>query len=179
MTFTQQDLGSAIRTIQLHSNRDRFTFEQLLPCELATAVQTLTQEYAADPMTASLIFLGGLSGLLPLGSRVAHGHGYSVPLNLFLGVVARSGFSKTELMRRLVEWPAEGIRKRAREDFKRRRMEWFRTEVCAAKERKEEPGPEPLPLLPHLQNYSTEALSRYLEEYEAAGRGVLLFKDEL
>lgn len=172
-----QPIQDAIKQIQRCSNRRQFTLDRLLPDDLANAVSLLTQPDSADALTAALVLLCGYSGLLKIGTRVAHAYDYSVPANLFLGLVGPSGVAKTPLLRKLVTAPAADVRRDSKDHHQKRLVEW--AEVCRAIPKGEEKPPKPRELFPHLNNYSSEALDLWLQEYEKPGLGVLLMRDEL
>ena len=71
----------ASRVIDLAAGWDAFTYDNLLPPDLAAAVEPINKEDPADALMATLIFLLGCAGLLKLGNRVKCSARYSVPMN--------------------------------------------------------------------------------------------------
>ena len=129
-----------------------------------------------DPLTTSLILLCGYSGLLKIGTRIQSSHRYSVPCNLFVALVGKSGQQKTPLLRALITDPAAEIRRDAREGLLREKENW--RQACQGLPKSERPDP-PKPLFPHLQDYTPESLAIQLELHEARGLGLLLMRDEI
>ena len=95
ITVSEEGIEGASRVIELAAGRDAFTYDNLLPPDLAAAVELINQEDPADALTATLIFLVGCAGLLKLGNRVKCSARYSVPMNLFIASVGPTGLSKT------------------------------------------------------------------------------------
>ncbi len=157
--------------------RDQFTFQNLLPGDLADAVELIQQPLPTDPLSATGTLLCGYSGLLKIGTRVASSYQHSVPCNLFWANVGVSGLAKTPIKQRLVDEPASTIRliyKHEHEDAVER---WQSS--CSGQKKDERP-PKPKPKFPHAGgNYSPEALDIQLELHEKAGLGLLILRDEL
>ncbi len=175
-TLNDQDLIDAAAGLTPTRGRNAFSLHQLLPPQLADAAAEVTRELPSDPLTTSLLLLCGYSGLLKIGTRIQSSHRYSVPCNLFIALVGKSGQQKTPLMRALITDPAAEIRRDAREGFLREKETW--KQACQGLAKSERPDP-PRPLFPHLQDYTPESLSIQLELHEARGLGLLLMRDEI
>ena len=180
LTLAPTEVSAAGDAIQAQNallmQRQHFSFEQLLPTDLAAALELIQEPLPTDPLSAVLTLLCGYSGLLPLGMRVAASHQYSVPCNLFLANVAPSGVAKTAVKQRLIDDPAKELRlnyKLRHEDA----IERWR-EACRGVKKDERP-PAPKPRFPHLQDYTPEALAIQLELHEADGLGLLIVRDEI
>ena len=90
--------------------RDQFTFDSLLPADLADALELIQQSLPTDPLSATGTLLTGYSGLFKIGTRVAQDHQYSVPCNAFWANVGYSGQGKSPIHQRLISDPAAAIR---------------------------------------------------------------------
>ncbi len=157
--------------------RDQFTFESLLPADLADALELIQQPLPTDPLSAVGTLLCGYSGLLKLGTRVASDHQYSVPINLFWANVGVSGLAKTPIKQKLIDDPAAAIRRVHKINHEHAMERW--SQQCEGVKGKDKP-PRPRPRLPHAGgDYSPEALGMQLELHEADGLGVLLIRDEI
>ena len=171
-----QDLSDAAAGLKPKSGRGTFSLHQLLPPELADAAAEVTKELPSDPLTTSLMLLCGYSGLLKIGTRIQSNHRYSVPCNLFVALVGKSGQQKTPLLRALITDPATEIRRDAREGFLREKENWKQSWQGLPKSERPDP---PKPLFPHLQDYTPESLAIQLELHDARGLGLLLMRDEI
>ena len=117
--MSEEGVDGASRVIELAAGRDAFTYDNLLPPDLAAAVELINQEDPADALTATLIFLVGCAGLLKLGNRVKCSARYSVPMNLFIASVGPTGLSKTGHTTKLIDAPSAHIRLDAKEHHER------------------------------------------------------------
>lgn len=160
-------------TNKLYQGRTQFSIGELLPADLASAVDLLQQPLPTDDLTAVMALLAGYSGLLKLGTRVASSVGYSVPANLFVSLVMPSGGGKTPIRDALVKSPAADIKKDAFDDWKRRQTAYDATP------KKERPEKRPHRILPHIQDYNPASLNNQLQLCEEFGLGVLVTRDEL
>lgn len=157
--------------------RDQFTFEKLLPPDLADAVELIQQPLPTDPLSATGTLLCGYSGLLRIGTRVASNHQHSVPCNLFWGNVGVSGLAKTPIKQRLVDDPAATIRLMYKHQHEDALERW--QALCHGQKKDDRP-PRPRPKFPHAGgNYSPEALDIQLELHEKEGLGLLIVRDEI
>jgi hypothetical protein len=168
----------------MHSNtvggvamRDQFTFDSLLPPDLADALELIQQPLPTDPLSATGTLLTGYSGLFKIGTRVAQDHQYSVPANSFWANVGYSGQGKTPIHQRLISDPAAAIRlmhKHRHEEA----IERWQKETEGMK--KDDKPPKPRPRFPHFGgNYTPEALDIQLDLHEKDGLGALISKDEM
>lgn len=155
------------------TGRERFTFDRLVPPELGDALALLTEALPADPLTVTLTFFAHLSGLLRIGTRVASAADYDVPLNMFLALVGKTGCGKSPLLNECARLPGLDINASERADWKSKFEYWRR---LPAKEREKNP---PERLFSVLSGYTPAALDKQLALHEAAGKGLLLIRDEL
>ena len=176
ITVSEEGVEGASRVIELAAGRDAFTYDNLLPPDLAAAVELINQEDPADALTATLIFLVGCAGLLKLGNRVKCSARYSVPMNLFIASVGPTGLSKTGHTTKLIDAPSAHIRLDAKEHHERMVVQWEHD--CKAIKKKEDRPPKPLPLYPHIKQYTPEALDVWLPHYEAKRLGALIKREE-
>lgn len=176
-TVESGEITDAMEQIKLLANRDRFTWERLLPPDLAEAVALITDVDPSDPLTATMILLCSLSGVLKLGTRIQHGDDYSVPANLYLGAIGPSGLSKSNLLKKLVRHPRADINNHLKDVHDNRLSNW--AEACAETERGQDKPPKPLRILSLVNDYTSEALDRQLEAHEPLQAPLQIFKDEL
>ena len=162
---------------KIAGERDRFTFSQLLPPKMAAAVELIQEDLPTDPLSACLLFLVGLSGLLKIGTRASSSYRHSVPINLYLALVAWSGVAKSPCKRKLVEAPAELVKKDFMAAYERKLRAW--REECKTVKRKEDRPPEPKCVLPHLNSYNAASLSAQLMVHDKERQPILLIRDEL
>jgi hypothetical protein len=161
---------------RLAEGRRMFSFRGLLPADLADAVELLQAPLPTDVISAVLPVLSAYSGILKLGTKVTPNLGYSVPVNLFVAVVAISGIAKTSIKRALVDAPILEIRRDAARMNKREQENW------QEQNRGVKPAdrtPPPAPIYPVLQDYTPAALSQQLQVNEHRGLGQLIVVDEL
>lgn len=175
-TITSDDLDDASNVIQLSTGRSRFTFDQLCPPELASALELVSETLPTDDLSAVLAYACGVSGLLKIGTRIACSFDYSVPCNLWVAMVGSSGLAKTPIMQRLLLDPANQIRRDLKDHHSREMQKW--SESCKGVKR-DERQLAPLPLFPQLQDYTPERLAMQLDAHDAKGLGLLLIRDEL
>ena len=153
--------------------RAAFTFDDLLPPDLADAAALLSEAWPTDPLTVSLTYLAAISGALPIGSRVAASATFDVPMNLYLGIVADSGSSKSPLYREFVKKPFGNILA-AEKEAHRIALSYWRNQN--PKER----GDKPARMHAQLNDWNNSAaLDLELERHADARAGILLCADEL
>ncbi len=135
--------------------RDQFTFDSLLPPDLADALELIQQSLPTDPLSATGTLLTGYSGLLKIGTRVAQDHQYSVPCNAFWANVGYSGQGKSPIHQKLIRDPAAAIRLMHKHQHENAIERWQKeTEGM----KKDDKPPKPRPRFPHVGgNYSPEA----------------------
>ncbi len=161
---------------RLAEGRRMFSFRGLLPEDLADAVELLQAPLPTDVISAVLPVLSAYSGILKLGTKVTPNLGYSVPVNLFVAIVAISGIAKTSIKRAMVDAPILEIRREAARMNKREHENW------QEQNRGVKPAdrtPPPAPIYPVLQDYTPAALSQQLQVNEYRGLGQLIVVDEL
>ena len=124
--------------------RDQFTFESLLPADLADALELIQQPLPTDPLSAVGTLLCGYSGLLKIGTRVASDHQYSVPINLFWANVGVSGLAKTPIKQKLIDDPAATVRRLHKMNHENALESWRMQ--CEGLKGKDKP-PKPLSLI--------------------------------
>jgi hypothetical protein len=157
--------------------RDQFTFDSLLPTDLADALELIQQPLPTDPLSAAGTLLCGYSGLLKLGSRLESDYRFSVPINMYWANVGVSGLAKTPIKQKLIDDPAAAIRRLHKTNHELAVENWRMQ--CEGLKGKDKP-PKPRPRLPHAGgDYSPEALGIQLEVHEADGLGLLLIRDEI
>jgi hypothetical protein len=157
---------------KLAEGRKIFTFESLLPAELAAAVELLQRPLPTDPLSAVLPLLCGYSGILKLGTRVSSSLSFEKPVNLYVACVMRTGGAKTSIKNILVDNPAKSIRREMAQEHRRQMQEW---ESLDSKNRPDAPRP----VFVHLSDYTPAALSLQLQRSEQMGLGQLIIRDEL
>ena len=165
-----EDAASSIRLAQ---GRDQFSLDALLPPDLAKAVELVTEQLPADALTSTMTLLCGYSGLLKLGTKITPDGRYKVPCNLFVGLVAPSGLTKSPLQRALIHNPTLKLQQEEKARHQQLLKEW---EENDSPEKDKHP-PRRCPL--HQNEFSPEALAMWLESYESNGLGVLLTRMEL
>lgn len=151
----------------------------LLPAGIAAAIETRARYLPCDGPSAVLPFLAAVAGLVKLGTMVEGSAvaGYRVPVNLFGCLVGRSGAKKSPIGRLLVEAPTRGLRDDLARSNQREREAW---EQACRETKKGEPKPrEPIPKRLMVTDYTGEALAGQLQTQEAAGLGLLIYRDEL
>lgn len=174
-TEETSDVAFALSLSERLSNaRRQFLLRDLLPLDLAEAVDLIQQSLPTDDLSAVIPLLTGYSGLLKIGTRVAPSAVYSVPANMYSASVLPSGLSKTATKRALVDDPARDIRKDAARAGANAKANYD----ALSKEEKSS-AVEPEPFFPHLQSYSPESLSELLQRNETQGLGQLVLVDEL
>ena len=155
------------------ASRDQFTFERLLPPDLAEAAAYLSGPLTADPLIVSLVFLVALSGALPIGTAVASSALYQVPINEFLALIAGTGSAKSSLYAEFLERPFADVVAHEKQLHLDAVAYWRQLD---SKER----GDRPAPMHALLSDWNNAAaLDLELERHAARQRGILLCADEL
>jgi hypothetical protein len=176
ITISDESINGAAQILDLAVGRDRFSYNRLLPPDLAAAIELINQEDPADALTATLIFLVGCAGLLKLGNRVRLSARHDVPMNLFIASVGPTGLSKTGHTKKLIDAPSAHIRLDAQQHWEAEVRKW--EELCKTIKKKEDRPPKPLPLYPHIKKYTPEALDVWMPHYEVTGQGALIKREE-
>ena len=181
----QQAAAVTLQAAALAAEADRQELGQLispaylLPAPIAAAIEARTRYLPCDGPSAVLPYLAAVAGLVKLGTQVEASAvaGYRVPVNLFTCLVGRSGAKKSPVDRLLLQQPlAPLLEEQARAD-RREREQW--REACRDVKRGE-PKPEE-PCRRHIltSDFTGEGLAEQLELLEQAGRGLLIYRDEL
>jgi hypothetical protein len=174
----QQEAERLARAVIRSDTNKTISISQLLPPNLAEALQTRTRYLPADDVAACMTFLVCVSGVVKLGTEViaSRAADYRVPLNLYGALVARSGAKKSPLSRLLVSKPTEEIRVDLARAHSRAMEEW--TEQNRGVKPSERPDPPRAPYL-SISDATAEALAQQLQVQEDRGLGLLLHRDEL
>ena len=140
---------------------------------MADAAALLSEAWPTDPLTVSLTYLAAISGALPIGSRVAASATFDVPMNLYLGIVADSGSSKSPLYREFVRKPFGNILAAEKEAYRIALSYW-------RNQNPKERGDKPARMHAQLNDWNNSAaLDLELERHADAEAGILLCADEL
>lgn len=161
---------------RLAEGRRVFSFEGMLPADLARAVELLHAPLPTDVISAVLPLLCAYTGVLRIGNLVKPNLSYDVPINLFFACVAMSGIAKTSIKRTLVDSPIEPIKKDAKCRNELALEEWQRQN---RELKKADRSPEPGMIHPVIQSYTPAALNSQLHINDVHGRGQLIVVDEL
>jgi hypothetical protein len=174
----QQEAQRLARAVERAGVNKTISITELLPPNLAEALQTRTRYLPADDVAACMAFLVCISGVVKLGTEViaSRAADYRVPLNLYGALVARSGAKKSPLSRLLVSKPTEAIRTDLARSHSRAMEEW--TEQNRGVKPSERPDPPRAPYL-SISDATAEALAQQLQVQEDRGLGLLLHRDEL
>ena len=157
----------------------QLTASYLLPPTIAAALETRVRYLPCDGPSAVLPFLAAVAGLVKLGTEVEGSAvaGYRVPINLFACLVARSGAKKSPIGRLLVDAPTQALRAELTRSNRREWEAW--EEVCRQLKKGEPRPPEPRAKSIRATDYTGESLTDQLQVLEAAGLGLLIYRDEL
>lgn len=180
-----QAVAVAAEAQQIAAERDRqeigqlLTPNYLLPASIAAAIETRARYLPCDGPSAVLPFLATVAGLVKLGTEVEGSAvaGYRVPVNLFGCLVGRSGAKKSPIGRLLVEAPTADLRAELARANQREREAW--EEQCRNQKKGEAKPPAPHPKRLSVSDFTGEALAAQLQTQEAAGLGLLIYRDEL
>ncbi len=158
------------------------TLGYLFPAPIAEALELRTRYLPADPCAVAALFLPSIASLQKIGSRITgnSASGFTVPLNFWGGIVAKSGQKKTPLLGKVVKDPTAPIQQELADGNRRDHQQWLEAQKTQGKGEKGEPKtPQPQPLRLHVGDMTTEALAAYLVTLDERGRGVLVLRDEL
>ena len=181
----QQAAAVTLQAAALAAEADRQELGQLispaylLPAPIAAAIEARTRYLPCDGPSAVLPYLAAVAGLVKLGTQVEASAvaGYRVPVNLFTCLVGRSGAKKSPVDRLLLLQPlAPLLDEHARAD-RREREQW--REACRDVKRGEPKPEEPSIRRILTSDFTGEGLAEQLELLEQAGRGLLIYRDEL
>ena len=94
---------------ELEALQNPLTYRDIFPAEIAEALTLLMEPYPCDPYCAALIFMAGMSGVLPLGTGVNH-RTKIFPANMYVAGVAANGTTKSSQLDELVDFPLRLVR---------------------------------------------------------------------
>ena len=154
------------------------TLDELLPPTLAAAVGLVTRYLPVDGPSAVVPLLTACAGMVRLGTQVEGSAAarFRVPLNLFSCLVGRSGSKKSPVDRALIREPLAPILAAQAAADRLARENW-QMECRGTKASDRPDPPQPQRLL--ASDFTGEALAAQLEQAEQAGRGLLIYRDEL
>ncbi|MGB5136796.1 MAG: DUF3987 domain-containing protein [Prochlorococcaceae cyanobacterium] len=158
---------------------EALTLDQLLPEPIAAAIEARTRYMPVAGPSAALMFLTAIAAAAKLGTQVvgSAASGFVVPANLYACVVARSGAMKSPSGKALIREPLQPLVASLREAYERQLQSW--REQCQATKRGKDKPPMPQPSFLVASDPTGEALVATLQQNEADGLGLLLFRDEL
>ena len=168
--------------IAQHKAGQALTLKHLFPPPIAEALELRTRYLPADPCAVAALFLPSIASLQKIGSRItgSPASGFTVPLNCWGGIVAKSGQKKTPLLGKVVRDPTATIRQGLAEGNRRDHQQWQEAQKLRGKGDKAEPKtPQPQPVHLHVGDVTAEALAALLVTLAERGRGVLVLRDEL
>lgn len=163
----RQEIGSAL-----------ITLEGLFPPSLAAAIRIRTSQLPTDDVASAGVFLAAAAGAMRLGSEVvaSRAAGFRVPLNLYGGLVGRSGSKKGPLWKLLLCEPLKPIEIELSRQNKAAEESW-KTENKGKKPYERTDPPAKLHLT--TKEFTGEALDHQLQIQERAGLGLMINRDEL
>jgi hypothetical protein len=102
------------------------TLAHLFPAPIAEALELRTRYLPADPCAVAALFLPSIASLQKIGCTITGNpaSGFTVPLNLWAAVVAKSGQKKTPLQKRLVLEPVAEVIRALADGNRRERQQW-------------------------------------------------------
>lgn len=158
---------------QVGEGRDRFTLDLLLPPDIAGSIGFLARSWPTDALSLAMPFMGGMSGLLRLGTTVSNEPGNEVPANLFMAMVGKTGDCKSPVFKELVEKPAKGLIARERDFHKVALQDWV------SRKSDDNRGDPPQRVRCQLTDPTPAFLDIQLVANEKARRGLTLIREEL
>ena len=147
------------------------TYWDIFPADIAGALNLLMEPYPTDPYVAALIFMAGMSGVLPLGTGVNH-RTKVFPANMYVAAVATTGTTKSSQLDELVEFPLRLVREKVATENAEA------LEAYLALPKATRPSKPPTPLLCDTGDATPEALITHLVRQYKDQKAVLYFKDE-
>ena len=145
------------------------TYEDICPADIAEALTLLMEPYPCDPFCAALIFMAGMSGVLPLGTGANH-RTKIFPANLYVAGVAATGTTKSSQLDELVEFPLRLIREHVATKNK------AALEAYLVQPRATRPNKPPTPLLCDIGDATPEELIAHLVRQYEDNKALLYFK---
>jgi hypothetical protein len=147
------------------------TYWDIFPADIADALNLLMEPYPTDPYVAALIFMAGMSGVLPLGTGVKH-RTKIFPANMYVAASATTGTTKSSQLDELVDFPLRLVREQVA--FKNaEELEAYHALTKATR-----PSRPPTPLLCDTGDATPEALITHLVRQCNDKKALLYFKDE-
>ena len=148
------------------------TYEEIFPADIAEALTLLMEPYPSDPYVAALIFMAGMSGVLPLGTGVNH-RTKIFPANMYVAGVAATGTTKSSQLDELVDFPLRLVRAKIAQDNAQELEDYL------ALPKSKRPSKPPTPLLCDTGDATPEALIAHLVRQCKDKKALLFFKDEV
>ena len=156
---------------ELEALQHPLTYEDIFPEDIAKALKLLMEPYPTDPYVAALIFMAGMSGVLPLGTGVNH-RTKVFPANMYVAAAATTGTTKSSQLDELVDFPLCLVREQVA----------LKNEVALKAyldlPKATRPNKPPTPLLCDTGDATPEALITHLVRQYDDKRALLYFKDE-
>lgn len=151
----------------------------LLPARIAAALEAVTRYLPGDGPSRTLPYLAAVAGLMKLGTQVeaVRAAGFVVPVNLYGCLVADSGGKKSPTHKRSAMEPLAALRDELARQNQREREAW--QQECDDLKKGQPRPPEPIGKRLVVGDFTGEALAQQLEVQEAAGLGLLIYRDEL
>ena len=148
------------------------TLEGLFPGRIAERLRRVTKYLPYDDPLIAVTYLAAIAGLQRLGAGVVCNplSDFTVPLNLFVAAVGKTGTKKTPLKKTLVSGPLGEIHSAMREEFLAEWREWKAEGMD---------GPTPQEALLWVKDATGAALEQQLVIQEKKQLGLLLLRDEL
>lgn len=156
---------------ELEALQHPLTYWDIFPADIADALNLLMEPYPTDPYVAALIFMAGMSGVLPLGTGVNH-RTKVFPANMYVAASATTGTTKSSQLDELVEFPLRLVREQVALKNK------AALEAYLELPKATRPSKPPTPLLCDTGDATPEALITHLVRQYDDKRALLYFKDE-
>ena len=149
-----------------------------LPQKLANALQLIREPLPYDARTVLVSFMTGAASMLRLGTTVTGNElsNYTVPINCYTILVAKSGRKKTPLQRFFVREPASDVLLQVAQQNERMVKTW--KGECQGKNNNDRP-PRPVAVDIRINDYTGEAFVQALGKLDEVGRAVLIVRDEI
>ena len=149
-----------------------------LPQKLANALQVIREPLPYDARTVLVSFMTGAASMLRLGTTVTGNElsQYTVPINCYTILVAKSGRKKTPLQKFYVREPASDVLLQVAQQNERMVKTW--KEECRGKKNNDRP-PRPVAVDIRINDYTGEAFVQALGKLDEVGRAVLIERDEI
>ena len=156
---------------ELEALQHPLTYEDIFPEDIAKALKLLMEPYPCDPYCAALIFMAGMSGVLPLGTGVNH-RTKIFPANMYVAGVAATGTTKSSQLDELVDFPLRLVRAKVANENAQELEDYL------ALPKSKRPSKPPTPLLCDTGDATPEALIAHLVRQCKDKKALLYFKDE-